>query len=260
MKYMGSKSRIAKDIVPIIQKFIDDNDSNIYIEPFVGGANVIDKINCKHKFGFDLNKYLIALLNHVKDGKELLDDVTKDMYDAVRSNINSGIYEDWIVGNVGFLASYNGRWFDGGYAKMSYEKTKNGNRIRDYYREAKNNLEAQAENLKDILFISNDYRCLNINNIKNAVIYCDPPYKNTKKYKNSENFDYNEFWDAMRLWSKDNIVIVSELEAPDDFIKIWEKSVSRSIKVDNKVKSTEKIFIHKNTIKDGYLWATSNSF
>ena len=64
----------------------------------------------------------------------------------------------------------------------------------------------------------------------------------------------------MRLWSKDNIVIVSELEAPDDFIKIWEKSVSRSIKVDNKVKSTEKIFIHKNTIKDGYLWATNNSF
>ena len=26
MKYMGSKSRIAKDIVPIIQKCIDDNN------------------------------------------------------------------------------------------------------------------------------------------------------------------------------------------------------------------------------------------
>lgn len=38
MKYMGSKIRIAKDIVPIIQKTIDDNNINTYIEPFVGGG------------------------------------------------------------------------------------------------------------------------------------------------------------------------------------------------------------------------------
>ena len=38
MKYMGSKSRIAKDIVPIIQKCIDDNGINVYVEPFVGGV------------------------------------------------------------------------------------------------------------------------------------------------------------------------------------------------------------------------------
>ena len=44
IKYMGSKSRIAKDIVPIIQKYINDNEITSYIEPFCGGANVIDKI------------------------------------------------------------------------------------------------------------------------------------------------------------------------------------------------------------------------
>ena len=54
MKYMGSKSRIAKDIVPIIQKCINDNNIDIYIEPFVGGANIIDKIKCK-MFGFLTN-------------------------------------------------------------------------------------------------------------------------------------------------------------------------------------------------------------
>ena len=46
MVYMGSKSRIAKQIVPIIQQCIDDSHSDTYIEPFVGGANVIDKIKC----------------------------------------------------------------------------------------------------------------------------------------------------------------------------------------------------------------------
>ena len=37
---MGSKSRIAKDIMPIIQKCIYDNKIDTYIEPFVGGSNM----------------------------------------------------------------------------------------------------------------------------------------------------------------------------------------------------------------------------
>lgn len=38
MVYMGSKSRIAKEIVPIIQSYIDNNNIHNYLEPFVGGA------------------------------------------------------------------------------------------------------------------------------------------------------------------------------------------------------------------------------
>ena len=142
MKYMGSKSRIAKDIVPIIQKCIDDNNIETYVEPFVGGANVIDKINCKNKIGNDLNKYLIGLLNYVSNDGELLQEVSRELYSEVRSNYlkENNNYEDWYVGNIGFLASYNGRWFDGGYAKPGYEKTKTGTRYRDYYKEGLNNL------------------------------------------------------------------------------------------------------------------------
>ena len=32
MKYMGSKARIAKDICPIIQSFIDKSGAYIYVE------------------------------------------------------------------------------------------------------------------------------------------------------------------------------------------------------------------------------------
>lgn len=38
MKYLGSKSRIAKDIVPIIQRYIDEAQPIAYLEPFVGGG------------------------------------------------------------------------------------------------------------------------------------------------------------------------------------------------------------------------------
>ena len=51
MKYIGSKNKISKHIVPIIQKAIDENNIDIYYEPFVGGANMIDKISCKTRVG-----------------------------------------------------------------------------------------------------------------------------------------------------------------------------------------------------------------
>ena len=51
MKYMGSKARIAKDIAPIINKMINDNNIKLYIEPFVGGCNLIENIECENRFG-----------------------------------------------------------------------------------------------------------------------------------------------------------------------------------------------------------------
>lgn len=245
MKYMGSKSRIAKHIVPIIQKYIDDNNIKLYVEPFVGGANVIDKIKCERKVGYDLNKYLIALLRHVKNDGKLYDEVTKEFYDKARESFKSGDtkeFEDWQIGNIGFLASYNGRFFDGGYAKSGYEKTKNGMRLRDYYRESKDNILKQSKSLKDIDFRVCDYSGIIV---CKALIYCDPPYENTKKYRNAKDFNYEKFWNIVRYWSTNNIVIVSELEAPNDFKCIWEQEVSRSIKSKDKSKATEKLFIYK---------------
>ena len=251
MKYMGSKSRIAKDIVPIIQSYIDNNNIETYVEPFVGGANVIDKIICKDKYGFDKNKYLIALLKGVQENKPLYEEVDKELYDKARTSFNNGDtseFEDWQIGNIGFIASFNGRWFDGGYAKTGYEKTKNGLRLRNYYQEAKNNIEKQAKDLKNIHFFSTDYIYLDNSKLNNCVIYCDPPYENTKQYSNATNFDYDLFWEIIRSWSKNNIVIISELKAPSDFNCIWEQQVSRSIKAQDKSKATEKLFIYKGEI------------
>lgn len=49
LKYMGSKSRIAKYIVPIIQEKIDKNNITTYIEPFVGAAMLLIKSDVKTK-------------------------------------------------------------------------------------------------------------------------------------------------------------------------------------------------------------------
>lgn len=40
MKYVGSKNRLSKDLAPIIQSCIDDNNIKNYWEPFVGGGEL----------------------------------------------------------------------------------------------------------------------------------------------------------------------------------------------------------------------------
>ena len=65
MKYVGSKNRLSKQLALIIQSYIDGMGErcNGYWEPFVGGANMIDKIKCKDKYGTDKHKYLIVILS-----------------------------------------------------------------------------------------------------------------------------------------------------------------------------------------------------
>ena len=241
---MGSKSRIAKFIVPIIQKCIDDNEINTYVEPFCGGCNIIDKIKCKIRIANDVNPYLIALFQHLQTGGELPADVSRTLYSKVRAEHKTNIYEPWLVGAVGFLASYNGRWFDGGYAQPGWEKNKNGElvRYRNYYQEAKNNIVSQISSLKNVIFLCQDYKECNIPD--NSLIYCDPPYKNTKQFANAIDFDYEIFWQQIREWSLEHFVITSELNASPDFECIWEKQCSRSIKAADKSTAVEKLFIY----------------
>ena len=87
MQYMGSKNRLCKEIVPIIQSYINDNKIENYLESFVGGANVIDKIKCKNKYGCDLNKYLIALLDNIKNGWLPPKEVSEELYNKILKNI-----------------------------------------------------------------------------------------------------------------------------------------------------------------------------
>lgn len=241
MRYMGSKSRIVKYLVPIIQGYIDKTNVENYIEPFVGGANVIDKIKCKNKYASDNQYYLIELYNNLDNLKELPTFVTKEHYSEVRKSYNTQDkkFEDWYIGAIGFLASYNGRFFDGGYSGLV--KTKSGN-IRNYYDEAKRNLEQQSKNLNDIKFKHCDYSDIN-KFLKGFVIYCDPPYKGTKQYGSSKNFHHDNFWEWVRYMSKNNIVLVSECQAPKDFKVIWEQEVLRTVDNTKRIKSTEKLYV-----------------
>lgn len=237
MKYVGSKNRLSKQIAPIIQSYIDNMPNcRGYLEPFVGGANMIDKIKCPHKYGSDAHKYLIALLRHVqKDVNDVPDTISKDEYDAVRANMTA--YPNWYVGLVGFCASYNAKWF-GGYANEV--KTKVGT-VRNYTDEAIRNLKKQAPYLKDIEFSCRTFQECNPN-ISDFVIYCDPPYRDTTKYATSD-FDYDKFYAWCKKMAKTNIVLISEYWMPEDgFECIWEGKLKCTLDKSSRTDKTEKLY------------------
>ena len=64
MRYSGSKSKIAKYIIPFIMKEL--KPGNAYIEPFVGGCNMIDKVDWPWKIGYDINGYVISMWSWLK--------------------------------------------------------------------------------------------------------------------------------------------------------------------------------------------------
>ena len=233
MKYMGSKSRITKYIIPIIQSEIDKSGYD-YWEPFCGGCNVIDKIIASKRFASDIHPQLIAMWQKLQEDTSWIpESVSYEQYSDVRSYPEK--YPDWYVGWVGFIASYNGRYFDGGYAKTIVSKT---GVERNYYDEAKRNILKQLPLLSDVKFINCDYKD---RHPQNLVIYCDPPYQDTKKYSTG-NFDHNLFWDTMRLWSEDNIVLISEENAPEDFRCIWQQEITRTQDNRKRSVSIEKLF------------------
>ena len=247
MVYMGSKARYASHIVPILQRAIDDNNVDTYIECFVGGANIIDKIKCKNRIGYDRSDTLIALLDlAAKDFDSVLKDGKRELWDKGKAYVKDGIMpEDMSLADIGameFLGSFSNGGFPRGYAKNT--------ETRNYYNEAYRNIKEQAPNLKDIVFKCQEYTDLD-KNIKNAVIYLDPPYEGTKQYgyANQKQMNYSDFWNWVREVSKNNYVFISEQNAPDDFDCLWVQPVTRTTNSKNNFKAVEKLFRYKDGLK-----------
>lgn len=241
MVYMGSKNRIAKELLPIITRYLTED--RWYVEPFCGGCNMIDKVKHNKRIANDCNRYLIALLKALQNGIEFPTCVSKEEYDSVR--LNKVNYPDWYVGFIGFVCSYRGKFFNGWIDRDITQKTGN---IRNRFVEQNNNFLKQKDNIMNILFYNQEY--LNLQIPDNSIIYCDPPYQNTTIYKTGIEFNHTEFWEWCRnMTAKGNDVLISEYNAPDDFVCIWGKSMNVNLNIGNREKSKiaiEKLFVHES--------------
>lgn len=232
MKFMGSKRLVSKHILPIMLQKMEAHGIENWVEPFVGGGNMIDKVPSSYnRVGYDVCPHVIESLITIRDFPEKLPkEVTEEEYRSVLGTSPHPV-NSW----VRFVCSFAGK-FDGGYARE--EGSDAGTFAGRGYRNAKK----QSPKLKGVKLFEKDYRDIVLEG--RSLIYCDPPYKGTTGY-NSKSLDYDVFYDWCRKMSEEgNLVFLSEYTAPEDFNLLWEKEHKVNFDVDRQThsKSVEKLF------------------
>lgn len=212
-----------------------------FVDAFCGGCAVIQRVPREYRrIANDNNRYLIAMMERLTTTDwEPPHIIEKPFYNKVRASYyaNDGQYDDALIGWVGWMASRNGRFFDGGYSGL-------GRDGRDYIDENIRNITRQLDDLRGVGWYCGDYSEIPIPPA--SLIYCDPPYKDTSGYTTGRNFDYPRFYDwCRRMSSEGYIVFVSEYQMPSDFVCIWEKNIKNTLNMTNTYMVTEKLWTIK---------------
>jgi DNA adenine methylase len=239
MKYMGSKARIAKHILPIILK--NRVDGQWYVEPFVGGGNIIDKVTGNRK-GADSNPHVVNALAFIRDGATPKNnkEFTEDSYNLAAKAAREGrlkSYNDGVYCYALIAFSFGAKWI-GGWSRGKNSKGED----RDYVAEQHRASLKQKPLLQGLWLEHSNYSKLSIPD--NSIIYCDSPYEGTTEYK--DKFDHDSYFDWCReMTKKGHQVFISEYNAPSDFKCIWQQELNVSVSRNGKQKTAiEKLFIY----------------
>lgn len=223
MRYMGSKRRFVKELVPILMSNVGKD--TLFVDAFCGGCNVLCAIPHPNKVGIDINRYMTefwkdAISEYISGVPFtcMSSDYTEEVYHDVRDSYRNGDgrYKDSFIGFVATAGSWGGGWFKG-YPR--YNPNKNEDHIREAYdgvvKQLSKWLYLGSTRIENLSYDQFDYP-------PNSVIYCDPPYKGTQGYKEDERFDHEKFWEwARKMTREGHHVYISEYEAPEDFRVIW---------------------------------------
>ena len=239
-QYFGGKIRIGKyiyDAIEHVEICIQGDISPLYFEPFLGMGGVFRHFAEEGNrvcIGCDSNSDLMLMWEGLHDGWEPPRNVDFNTHQISKHEPPSATRTF-----IGFGSSYMGRFFSGytDTCRKSYNRVMS---IRDTVMMDSN-----------VFMGSSDY---STHDPYGMTIYCDPPYMESGLSNNLirhfDNFDADSFWERMRLWSKNNIVLISETSSPSDFFPVWEKQVGRNFYKESgffngKSGRTEKLFLHE---------------
>ena len=233
--YHGGKQRIGKElasrIVDETMDIVGEGEFEIkgYCEPFCGMLGVYQHIpelfeeeglKLKYKAG-DTNKSVIMMWNEAKKGWKPPMHVTEREFNTLKISKDSAL-----KGYAGHQYSFGGQYFQG-YAPKYGKILKNSQTVVDKI----SNIGSKMDN-SNTAFSHGSYT--QYSKLKHYIIYCDPPYSNSKKHYTSneagdmsQKFDDEKFFNWCRLMAEDNIVFVSSYNAPEDFEEIF--SISSKI-------------------------------
>lgn len=226
MRYLGGKSKTRKKIAAFLESVRKPDQP--YFEPFVGGAWVLQEMTGK-RIASDGSYPLIAMYKDLQNGWIPPEVLSEEEYQTLKKDADP---YNGMRAFAGFGCSHSGKWF-AGFARSG---------SRNYCGNARNSLLKQLPKIKDVQFrygVYTDFSPIE------SLVYCDPPYHGTTQYGAFSGFDHALFWQTMREWSKNNTVVISEYNAPDDFRCVLEVPTKTDLRVAGKKENRiEKLFMY----------------
>lgn len=218
--YMGGKERLGREIAAIINKFIQAHGAQSYFEPFCGMGGVAQYIVCHLVLLSDANPSTLLLMRAMVSGKphiQVPTSVTKQEWVALRNGRHTVTRAV-----VGISTSFSGNMFSGFIGNEKERTRRLGIASRTLARKIK--LFRSSPSRFRVTARARSYDTFSP---RNAVIYCDPPYENTRFYR-GHKFCSKTFWEVMERWAKHNVVLVSERTPRAGWRVVMEKKVKRN--------------------------------
>lgn len=240
MQYQGGKSRLAKSISTTM--LVKSAHRKLYIEPFAGSMSVAERM--VPFFGksilSDTRADLIAMWQAIIDGWTPPTELTAEDYYRLKAEPDSPLRTF-----AGHGCSWAGKWW-GGYARARAT-------TRNFADESSRAAVRKATNIHRAELRSGDYRDVALDVTPDAVVYADPPYRDTLTYAGTAAFDSDAFWAVMTDWARTGAaVFVSEFSAPDDWFPVWTKerfnSTVGTALGESKPRVVDYLFMHRSQV------------
>lgn len=219
MRYVGGKNRLSRYIAPIMLKF--RKPDQCWVEPFVGGGNMICRISGK-RIGGDASFAAIEALKIIRDNYDDLPRNNTEFTEAMYKKMIAGW--DYKYKHFASFAYTIGGVYRGGFARCRKNV--------DYVRRAYIAAVKQNMYLTGVTLVYSDYQ--NLKFPKNSLIYCDPPYDNVStdyRRGSTEKFNHDLFWAWCRNKHKEgHTIFISEYAAPNDFTCIYSQTDIKSLR------------------------------
>jgi intein/homing endonuclease len=169
IRYLGNKTRLAKELAPILTKHL--NGQNYYIEPFAGAFGMISNIDYPKRIAYDKDLFIISLMKAVRDGWNPPEELSEEEYKSLKNSSFAGVYGGdeitRLVAFAGYGCSFGGKWF-AGFARGGMS----GGKERNHVAESSRNLVKMRPKLQGITIGVSDYR--NAVQFNGSSVYCLP--------------------------------------------------------------------------------------
>lgn len=195
---------------------------------------MIDKVpDTFERVGGDVNPHTIAALIAIRDiAENLPEKLSEDEYEKIKGTSPRPI-SSWLR----IVASFGAK-FEAGYARRK------GSDETTFVLAGKRSAQKQSRYIKNVVFEVASYE--KYTELTECLIYCDPPYEGTTSYK-TKVFDHAKFWNWCRKMSDNNLVFISEYNAPGDFMPVWSGEIKTnfsSTRPSATHNAVEKLFVY----------------